>query len=86
MNFCVAVLILKMEENKHFWHIILPYIKKGKNAAETQKKRFMQCREEMLWLIEHVKSSLRNFILGISHWTMLHWENQLKLIVIESSH
>ena len=38
VNFCVAILILKMEENKqHFWHIIL-YFKKGKNATETQKK------------------------------------------------
>ena len=39
MNFCVAILILKMEENKqHFWHIMLYYFKKGKDATETQKK------------------------------------------------
>ena len=39
VNFCVAILILKLEENtKHFWHIMLYYFKKGSNATETQKK------------------------------------------------
>ena len=29
-----------MEEKKqHFWHIMLSYFKKGKNATETQKKK-----------------------------------------------
>ena len=38
VNFCVALLILKMEENKqHFWHTMLYYFKKSKNATETQK-------------------------------------------------
>ena len=39
MNFCVAILILKMEENKqHFGHILVYYFKKGKNATEMKKK------------------------------------------------
>ena len=39
VNFCVAILILKIEEKKeHFWHIMLYYFKKGENAIETQKK------------------------------------------------
>ena len=39
VNFCVAILILKMEERKqHFQHIMLYYFKKGKNATEMQKK------------------------------------------------
>ena len=39
VNFCVAILILKMEEKKqHFWHIMLYYFKKGKTATETHKK------------------------------------------------
>ena len=39
MNFCVATLILKMEENmQHFQHIMLIIFKKGKNTTETQKK------------------------------------------------
>ena len=39
MNFCVDILILKMEEKKqHFQHIVLYYFKKGKNATETRKK------------------------------------------------
>ena len=38
VNFCVAILILKMEENtQHFWHIMLCYFKKGKNPTERQK-------------------------------------------------
>ena len=39
VNFCVAILILKMEEKKqHFRHIMLYYFKKGKNGTEMQKK------------------------------------------------
>ena len=39
VNFCVALLILKMEENKqHSRHSMLYYFKKGKNTTETQKK------------------------------------------------
>ena len=38
-EFFVAILILKMEEKKQdFWHIMLYYFKKGKNATETHKK------------------------------------------------
>ena len=38
-NFCIAILILKMEEKKqHFWCITLYYFKKGKNTTEMQKK------------------------------------------------
>ena len=39
MNFCAAILILKMEENRqHFLCIVLYYFKKSKNTTETQKK------------------------------------------------
>ena len=39
VNFCVAILILKVEEKKqYFQHIILYYFKKGKKVTETQKK------------------------------------------------
>ena len=38
VSFCVAILILKMEEDtQHFWHIKLYYFKKGKNTTETKK-------------------------------------------------
>ena len=48
VNFCVAILILEMEENmQHFWHVRLYYFKKGKNATEM-KRRFMQCKEKVL--------------------------------------
>ena len=46
MNFCAAILVLKMEENmQHFWHIKLYYFKKGKNTTETQKKVCVVYRE-----------------------------------------
>ena len=71
MNICAAILISKMEENmQNFWHIMLYYLKKGKNATEMQKK-IVQCVEKMLWLIEGVKSCLQSFVLEISCWTML---------------
>ena len=39
MNFCAAILILKMEENiQDFQHSMLYYFKKGKTTGETQKK------------------------------------------------
>ena len=38
--------MLKMEENmQHFWHIMLYYFKKGKNATETPKKICAVCGE-----------------------------------------
>ena len=44
MNFCVAILISKIEENKqHFRQIMLYYFKKGKNATEMQKKKREIC-------------------------------------------
>ena len=44
MNFCVAFLILKMEENmQHFWHVMLYYFKKGKNTTKMQKIKNKIC-------------------------------------------
>ena len=41
MNFCGAILILKVNENKeHLWHIMLYYFEKSRNATEMQKKIF----------------------------------------------
>ena len=71
MDFCVTILILKMEENKqHFWYILLCYFKKGKNAAENSKK-IVQYMETVLWLIECIKSGLQSFMLEISPWMMM---------------
>ena len=40
MNYCAAILILKMEENmQHFQCIMLYYFQKGKNVTEMQKKK-----------------------------------------------
>ena len=46
MNFCAAILILKMEEYmQHFWHIMLYYFKEGKNTTEMQKRICAVCGE-----------------------------------------
>ena len=38
MNFCAAILILKIEEYmQHFQRVMLYYFKKGKNPTETKK-------------------------------------------------
>ena len=85
MNFYVAIIILKMEENKQdFQHIMLYYFKKGKNVTEMQKEIYM---EKMLWLIKYVKSGMWSFLLEICHWTKLYSQvDQLKLIVSKSRH
>ena len=55
VNFCVAILTLKMEENtQHFLHSMLYYFKKGKNATDAHKKMY---REGPV-TYEHVKSGL----------------------------
>ena len=36
------------------------------------QKRFVQCMEKVLWLIECVTNGLRSFMLEISLWTILH--------------
>ena len=39
VNFCAAILILKIKEDmQHFWCIVLYYFKKVKSVNETQKK------------------------------------------------
>ena len=50
VNFCAAILILKMEENvQHIWYVILYYFKEDKNATETHtQKRFRQYIEKLL--------------------------------------
>ena len=46
VSFCAAILLLKMEANtQHFSILMLYYFKKGKNAAETQKKICVLCGE-----------------------------------------
>ena len=46
MNFCIAILILKTEENtQHFWHIMLYYFKKGKVQLKHKKNICMEYGE-----------------------------------------
>ena len=73
-------------KKKCFWHIMLYYFKKDKNTTEMHKKRFVQCTEKVLWLIEHVRSGIQSFMLEISRWTIFHCQiDQLKLIAVNSN-
>ena len=66
VNFCVAILILKMEENKQlFWHIMLFYLKNGKNTTEMQKK-IHAGYEESAVTDRTRQSGLLSFMLQIS--------------------
>ena len=65
---------------------MLYYFKKDKNTTEMHKKRFVQCTEKVLWLIEHVRSGIQSFMLEISRWTIFHCQiDQLKLIAVNSN-
>ena len=81
VNFCVAILILKMEEKKqHFRHIVLYYFKKGKNTLK-RKKKICALYGEGAVTDQTCQSGLRSFVLEISCWTMLHGQvDQLKLL------
>ena len=76
VNFCVAILILKMEENTQlFQHIMLYYFKKGKSATEMQKKICAVYGDGAV--TECIKSGLQSFVLEISCWMLLHgWVDQ----------
>lgn len=77
------MLIMELEENTHFWHI-MSYFKKGKNATEVQKKisagyaegvAGWMCQE---WFVKfHAEDS----------WMMFHsWVDQLRLTAIKFRH
>ena len=49
MNFCIAIFILKMEENtQYFRHIMLYYFKKRLKLQLKCKKRSVHCMEKVL--------------------------------------
>ena len=56
MNFCVAILILKMEENKQqVQHIMLYYFRKSRKVQLKCRRRLVRCAEKVLGLIDCVK-------------------------------
>ena len=92
LNFCIAILLLKMEEiMQHFQHIMVYHFNKGKNTTKTHTHThthtlcsvWRRCCDQL----ECVKSGLWSSVLEISCWMMLHsWVDQLKLIAIKSRH
>ena len=82
MGLCSHFNIEDGRKNNLFSILCFIISKKVKDVKmQLKHKRFLQCMEKMLWLIECAKSVLRNFVLEISHWTLLHGQvDQLKLI------
>ena len=86
-QFCVVILILKLEGKKqHFWHIMLYYFKKAKNIAEMQKEICTMYGEVAMtdqtcqkWV---VKFCAGDFSLDDAHGLV----DQLKLIMIKLRH
>ena len=81
MNFCVAILILKMEENKqHFQHIMLYYFERGKNTTEMLKI-CAACGEGAV-TDQMFQSGLQSLLILLTFWTnnsllwghLMHWK------------
>ena len=94
MNFCVAILILKVEDKKqHFQHILLYYFKKGEDATETQKQicevygeGAVTDRTCQKWF---VKFRAGNFLLDDTPWSGRQVEvdsDQIKTLVENNQH
>ena len=80
VNFHVAILILRMEENtQHFQHIMLYHFKKGKNTTEMQKK-ICAVHEECAVNDQKCQKWFVKFCAG---WYSTVWIGQLKLIEIK---
>ena len=86
MNFCVAILILKIEENTHFQHIMPYFFKKGKNATEMQKKICTSYGEgavtDQMCQKRFVKFRAGDFSLDDAPW----WSRPVKLIAVKLRH
>ena len=55
VDFCVAILIMKMEENKQYiWYVMFYYLKKVKNAGGTQKTIYVLSGESAVtdWMCQ----------------------------------
>ena len=60
VNFCAAILILKMEDMQHLCFIVLKKVKMQRNAKKDLCTACRRC-----CVTEHVKSDLRSFLVLI---------------------
>ena len=88
MNFCVAILILKIEENKqHFWHVILYHFKKGKKNTTKTQIRFVQYMEKVAVIDRMYQKWLAKFCAGDFSLNDSPWLGRLvEVIAIKSRH
>ena len=59
MNFCIAILILKMVKKIHIFGILCFLISRKVKTELKCKKRIVQCMEKVLCWIERVRSGVR---------------------------
>ena len=77
-------------KKQQFWHIMLDYVKKGKNTTDTHTQKF--CAEYGESAVTEQtcpkwSARVKSLMLEISLCIMLHSQvDQLKLIVIKSRH
>ena len=90
-TFTFFILILKMEEKKQqFWHIMLDYVKKGKNTTDTHTQKF--CAEYGESAVTEQtcpkwSARVKSLMLEISLCIMLHSQvDQLKWTAIKLRH
>ena len=66
MNFCVAILILKMEEKSNIFSILCFVISRKVKMQLKRTKRFGQCMEKVVWF---VKFCAGDFSLDDAPWS-----------------
>ena len=94
VNFCVAILILKMGGKINIFGVLCFIISRKVKMQLKCTKRSVHCIERVLWWIECVKSGLQSFVLEISCWTMLHGQvdrvevdsDQIETIIENNQH
>ena len=76
MNFYVAIFILKMEDKKQYFGILLFIISRKVKIQVKSKIRIVQCLEIVLGLLKPVKSGLRSSVLEISQLDSAQWSSR----------
>ena len=72
LNFCVAILILKMKGEKAMFSVYYALLLHEREKHSWNKK-ICAVYEEGAWLIKCIRSGLQSFVLKISHQMMRWW-------------
>ena len=94
MHCCIQCshFIIEDERKKQYFGILCFIIsRKVEMQLKWKKKKSVHCMQKVLWLtlLKHCmfQSDLKNFVLEISHWMIIHGEvDQLNMRMIKSRH